>query len=55
MLLGLCMVLTFKAQALLQYTQDTAAALHDPRQYVLSVMGTKVLPGPTALSPEVQP
>ncbi|MEQ7922568.1 monovalent cation/H+ antiporter subunit D [Xanthomonas sp. WHRI 1810A] len=55
MLLGLCMVMTFKAQALLQYTQDTAAALHDPRQYVLSVMGTKVLPGPTALSPEVQP
>jgi multicomponent K+:H+ antiporter subunit D len=54
-LLGLCMVMTFKAQALLHYTQDTAAALHDPRQYVLSVMGTKVVPGPAAMSPEVQP
>lgn len=52
-LLGLCMVLTFKAQALLQYTQDTAAALHDPRQYVLSVMATKTLPGPVSMTREV--
>jgi multicomponent K+:H+ antiporter subunit D len=54
-LLGLCMVMTFKAQALLHYTQDTAAALHDPRQYVLSVMATKPVPGPTSSSPEVSP
>jgi multicomponent K+:H+ antiporter subunit D len=54
-LLGLCMVMTFKAQALLHYTQDTAAALHDPRQYVLSVMATKTVPGPASLSPEVSP
>ncbi len=54
-LLGLCVVLTFKAQALLQYTQDTAAALHDPRQYVLSVMAARTLPGPASVSAEVQP
>jgi multicomponent K+:H+ antiporter subunit D len=54
-LLGLCFVLTFKAQALLQYTQDTAAALHDPRQYVLSVKAARSLPGPASLASEVQP
>ncbi|HEY0288788.1 MAG TPA: proton-conducting transporter membrane subunit, partial [Pseudomonas sp.] len=54
-LLGLCVVLTFKAQALLHYTQDTAAALHDPQQYVLSVMATKTLPGPTSVTPQVLP
>jgi multicomponent K+:H+ antiporter subunit D len=48
-------VLTFKAQALLRYTQDTAQALHDPQQYVLSVMAAKPIPGPTTATTEVQP
>lgn len=58
MLLGLCIALTFKAEPLLRYTQDTAAALHDPQQYVLSVMAARPIPQPTAaavLSAEVQP
>ncbi|MEB0006238.1 monovalent cation/H+ antiporter subunit D [Pseudomonas sp. MH9.2] len=55
-LLGLCIALTFKAEPLLRYTQDTAAALHDPQQYVLSVMATRPLPGPTtAAAQQVQP
>ncbi|WP_268797056.1 monovalent cation/H+ antiporter subunit D [Pseudomonas huanghezhanensis] len=54
-LLGLCVAMTFKAQALLHYTQDTAAALHDPRQYVLSVMAAKPVPGPSSMTPGVQP
>jgi multicomponent K+:H+ antiporter subunit D len=55
-LLGLCIVLTFKAEPLLRYTRDTAGALHDPQQYVLSVMATRPLPGPTPLTvQEVQP
>lgn len=55
-LLGLCIALTFKAEPLLRYTQDTAAALHDPQQYVLSVMSTRSLPGPTtAAVQQVQP
>lgn len=55
-LLGLCIALTFKAEPLLRYTQDTAAALHDPQQYVLSVMSTRSLPGPTtAAAQQVQP
>lgn len=55
-LLGVCIVLTFKAEPLLRYTQDTAAVLHDPQQYVLSVMATRPIPGPTtAVVQEVQP
>jgi len=54
-LLGLCIALTFKAEPLLRYTQDTAAALHDPQQYVLSVMATRPLPGPTTAAQQVQP
>jgi multicomponent K+:H+ antiporter subunit D len=55
-LLGLCIALTFKAEPLLRYTQDTAAALRDPQQYVLSVMATRALPGPTtATAQQVQP
>ena len=54
-LLSLCIALTFKAEPLLRYTQDTAAALHDPQQYVLSVMATRPLPGPTTAAQQVQP
>jgi multicomponent K+:H+ antiporter subunit D len=56
-LLGLCITLTFQAEPLLRYTQDTASALHEPKQYIQSVMATRPLPGPvsdTAIS-AVQP
>jgi multicomponent K+:H+ antiporter subunit D len=55
LLLCACIVLTFKAQALLRYTQDTAQALHDPQQYVLSVKAARPIPGPTTANTEVQP
>ena len=45
-LLGLCITLTFQAEPLLRYTRDTAAALHEPKQYIQSVMATRPLPGP---------
>ncbi len=47
-LLGLCITLTFQAEPLLRYTQDTAAALHEPKQYIQSVMATRPLPGPVS-------
>ncbi|WP_426141937.1 monovalent cation/H+ antiporter subunit D [Pseudomonas sp. DWP3-1-2] len=56
-LLGLCVILTFKAEPLLRYTRDTAAALHEPKQYIQSVMAIRALRGPasdTAIS-AVQP
>ncbi|MCD5973797.1 monovalent cation/H+ antiporter subunit D [Pseudomonas quasicaspiana] len=56
-LLGLCITLTFQAEPLLRYTRDTAAALHEPKQYIQSVMAARPLPGPvsdTAVS-AVQP
>ena len=49
-LLGLCVALTFQAEPLLRYTRDTAAALHEPRQYIQSVMATRALPGPVSAS-----
>ncbi|BAP44448.1 monovalent cation/H+ antiporter subunit D [Pseudomonas sp. 21LCFQ02] len=54
-LLGLCITLTFRAEPLLQYTQDTAATLHDPQQYIQSVMATRPVPGPTLQTSQVQP
>jgi multicomponent K+:H+ antiporter subunit D len=47
-LLGLCVALTFQAEPLLRYTRDTAAALHEPKQYIQSVMATRPLPGPVS-------
>jgi multicomponent K+:H+ antiporter subunit D len=55
LLVGCAIVLTFKAQALLHYTQDTAQALHDPQQYVLSVMAARPIPGPASAAAQVQP
>jgi len=56
-LLGLGIALTFKAEPLLRYTQDAANALNTPEHYVMSVLGTRNVPGPDALGavPEVQP
>jgi multicomponent K+:H+ antiporter subunit D len=55
LLVGCTIVLTFKAQALLHYTQDTAQALHDPQQYVLSVMAARPIPEPALAAAQVQP
>ncbi|WP_108226423.1 MULTISPECIES: monovalent cation/H+ antiporter subunit D [unclassified Pseudomonas] len=57
LLLGLSIVLTFKAEPLLRYTQATADALNNPQQYVMAVLGTRAVPSPEAKSAmlEVQP
>ncbi|HWH85861.1 MAG TPA: monovalent cation/H+ antiporter subunit D [Pseudomonas sp.] len=57
LLLGLSIVLTFKAEPLLRYTQATADALNNPQQYVLAVLGTRAVPSPQARADmlEVQP
>ncbi|MBV6288026.1 monovalent cation/H+ antiporter subunit D [Pseudomonas aegrilactucae] len=57
MLLGLCVLLSVRAEPLLRYTQDTAAGLKDPSNYVNAVMGTRPLPGPSseAIAGQVQP
>ncbi|WNW10884.1 monovalent cation/H+ antiporter subunit D [Pseudomonas sp. DTU_2021_1001937_2_SI_NGA_ILE_001] len=55
LLLGLCITLTFKAEPLLLYTQQTAATLHEPQQYIQSVMATRPLPGTTLNTSQVQP
>jgi multicomponent K+:H+ antiporter subunit D len=56
-LLGLCVLLTLRAEPLLRYTADTAASLSDPQQYVMSVLGTRPVPNPEAQHAlvEVQP
>ncbi len=57
LLLGLSIVLTFKAEPLLRYTQATADALNNPQQYVFAVLGTRAVPSPQARTDmlEVQP
>lgn len=45
-LLGLSILLTFKAEPLLRFTQATADALNNPQQYVMAVLGTRVVPSP---------
>ncbi|PWK45584.1 monovalent cation/H+ antiporter subunit D [Pseudomonas sp. B21-040] len=56
-LLGLSIALTFKAEPLLRYTQAAADALNNPQQYVMAVLGTRVVPSPEAKAAmlEVQP
>ena len=57
LLLGLSIVLTFKAEPLLRYTQATADALNNPQQYVNAVLGTRAVPSPESKAAllEVQP
>ena len=43
-LLGLCLLLTVQGEALLRFTQDTAARLDDPAQYIEAVMAAEVRP-----------
>lgn len=54
-LLGLCLALSFRAEPLLRYTQDTAASLQTPERYINAVLSSRPLPGPTTLNSEVQP
>lgn len=56
-LLGLGIVLTFKAEPLLRYTRETAEALNNPEHYVMSVLATGAIPSPDARAAlqEVQP
>jgi multicomponent K+:H+ antiporter subunit D len=46
-LLGLSIALTFKAEPLLRYTQDTAKLLGEPSHYVMAVFAAKAHPGPS--------
>ncbi|PWB31432.1 monovalent cation/H+ antiporter subunit D [Pseudomonas sp. SDI] len=57
LLLGLCVLLSVRAEPLLRYTQDTAASLQDPQHYVDAVFSTRAIAGPTAhnLAGQVQP
>ncbi|MGE7957347.1 monovalent cation/H+ antiporter subunit D [Pseudomonas sp. NPDC089530] len=56
-LLGLCLLLTVKAEPLLRFTQAAADDLNQPQQYVMAVLGTRAIPNPEAQAalPEVQP
>ncbi|SDT25767.1 multisubunit potassium/proton antiporter, PhaD subunit [Pseudomonas asplenii] len=56
-LLGLCILLTVKAEPLLRYTQATAASLDHPEHYVMSVLATRALPSPSVktVAQEEQP
>ncbi|MCK9812909.1 monovalent cation/H+ antiporter subunit D [Pseudomonas sp. MAFF 302046] len=56
-LLGLCLLLTVKADALMRFTQATAETLGQPQHYVQAVLGTRVVPSPEARAAlvEVQP
>ncbi|MHC8320043.1 monovalent cation/H+ antiporter subunit D [Pseudomonas sp. GB2N2] len=53
-LLGLSILLTFKAEPLLRYTQSAAQALNNPQQYVMAVLGTRAVPSPEARAAVVQ-
>ncbi|MFH6564953.1 MULTISPECIES: monovalent cation/H+ antiporter subunit D [Pseudomonas] len=57
LLLGLCVVLTFKAEPVLRYTQAAADTLNNPERYVMAVIGTRPVPSPQAKAamPEVLP
>ncbi|SEC07489.1 multisubunit potassium/proton antiporter, PhaD subunit [Pseudomonas saponiphila] len=57
-LLGLCVLLSFKAEPLLRFTQATADSLNHPEHYVMAVLGTRTVLGPeskAAAALEVQP
>lgn len=57
-LMALCIILTVKADAVMQFTQSTANALHSPGTYIQAVMGTRPVPNPVAAptkEPGVQP
>ncbi|WP_248798204.1 monovalent cation/H+ antiporter subunit D [Pseudomonas sp. MWU13-2105] len=47
-LLGLCILLTVKAEPLLRYTQAAADSLDNPAQYISAVQATRPVPNPSA-------
>ena len=47
-LMALCIVLTVKADSVMQYTQHTANALHAPSTYIQAVMQERPIPNPSA-------
>jgi multicomponent K+:H+ antiporter subunit D len=49
LLLGLCLLLAVRAEAVLRYTETTAFHLHTPHAYVEAVMAASVRPGPTSI------
>ncbi|WP_040066600.1 monovalent cation/H+ antiporter subunit D [Pseudomonas batumici] len=53
-LLGLCILLTVKAEPLLRYTQAAADSLDSPGRYISAVQATRPVPNPSA-AVEVQP
>lgn len=55
LLLGLCVLLTVRADPVLRFTQETARVLDEPSRYVLAVMGTHAKPGPDAATTQVEP
>jgi multicomponent K+:H+ antiporter subunit D len=54
-LLALCIGLSLRAEPLLRYTQDAAAQLSAPKNYINAVMSTRPIPGPTSLAAEATP
>ena len=47
-LLGLCVVMTFKAEPVMRYIQAAADTLNNPERYVMAVMGSRPVPSPEA-------
>ena len=47
LLVALCVALTLHAEAVMQYTRATAAALYQPEHYMDAVLSAKPLPTPT--------
>jgi multicomponent K+:H+ antiporter subunit D len=46
-LVGMCVLLTVKAEVVMRYTQATVATLYQPRYYIDAVMSSRPLPTPT--------
>ena len=46
-LVGLCVLLTVRAEALMRYASATSAALYDPSDYIGAVMSARPRPTPT--------
>ena len=51
-LLGLCILLTIKAEPLLRYTQAAAESLDNPRQYISAVQAARPVSNPTSVVEE---
>ena len=47
-LVGACMALTVRAELVMHYTRAAADALHQPAQYIATVMSARPVPAPAA-------